>query len=201
MIRNVIFDIGNVLIRYDWESYLDGFGFDSVTREHVAQAVFLSSTWNDRDQGGKEEEVYRAEFVANDPAYEKEIRQVMEHCEQTCIEQPFAAEWVRRIREQGYRVYLLSNYSKYMFELQMNEFAFYPLVDGHVISYRYCQRKPNPDIYRTLLEKYALKPEECVFLDDSPANILTAQSLGFQTIHVTNHEAAVAGLAKLGICS
>ena len=201
MIRNVVFDIGNVLIRYDWKSYLDGFGFDAETAERVAKAVFLSSTWNDRDQGGKEESEYRREFVANDPACEKEILQVMEHCERTCVEYPFAAEWIASIRRQGYAVYLLSNYSKYMFELQQDKFAFYPLVDGHVISYRHCLRKPDPAIYRVLLDKYGLKAEECVFLDDTAENIRTARELGFAVIHVTSHEAAVEGLRKLGIQS
>lgn len=201
MIHNVIFDIGNVLIRFDWESYLKSFGFDAETTRRVADAVFRSETWNDRDQGGKEEEEYRDEFVSHDPACEREIRLVMEHCEKTCVEYPFAAEWIRTIRGQGYRVYLLSNYSKYMFELQRDQFSFYPLVDGAVISYQYEQRKPGEAIYRTLLNKYNLQPEECVFVDDMLPNIQTAQRLGFHTVQAENHEAAVEGLERFGIHS
>lgn len=200
-IKNVVFDIGNVLIRFDWESYLDGLGFDPVTREHVAKAVFLSSVWNDRDQGGETEEFYRDAMVANDPAYEKEIRLVMEHCEKTCVEYPFSAQWIRHIQSQGYRVFLLSNYSKHMYELQEKTFGFVPLADGAVISYQYCRRKPDPEIYRILLDKYGLDPGECVFLDDTLANIQAASQMGFVTVHVTGHQAAVEGLSALGISS
>ena len=201
MIRNVIFDIGNVLIRYDWKSVLEQFPYSEETKKKVANAVFLSKTWNDRDQGGRTEEEYLQEFIANDPSCEKETREVMQHCLETCVEEPFAKDWVCTIKTQGYRVYLLSNYSKYMFEVGAKKFAFYPEVDGGVISYEILERKPFKPIYETLLAKYDLNPEECVFLDDREENIQTAAELGFHTIQVTDHEAAVAGLEALGIHS
>ena len=201
MIKNVIFDIGNVLVSFDWASYLDSFSFDPETREHVANAVFLSPIWNDRDRGGETEEYYRNAMVAADPAYEEEIRRVMEHCERTCVEYPFSADWVKTIKKQGYRVFLLSNYSKYMYELQEPTFHFLPLTDGAVISYRHCLRKPEPEIYQILLDTYQLHPEECVFLDDTAANLEAAESFGIQTIHVTSHDAALRGLEALGIAS
>lgn len=201
MIRNVVFDIGNVLIRYDWKSALEQFPYSEETKEKLARAVFLSKTWNDRDQGGRSEEEYLQEFIANDPSCEKEIREVMQHCLETCVEQPFAKDWVKSIKAQGYRVYLLSNYSEYMFEAGAKKFSFYPEVDGGVISYEVLERKPHRAIYEALLKKYNLDPAECVFLDDLADNIQTAKELGFHTIQVTDHEAALAGLAKLGIHS
>ena len=96
------------------------------------------------------------------------------------------------LKEQGYKVFLLSNYGKTSFEAARDHgrLSFLPLVDGSVISYEVQIVKPEPGIYHALLEKYDLKAEECVFLDDRADNIEAARALGFLGIVVESYEQA-----------
>lgn len=86
-------------------------------------------------------------------------------------------------------MYLLSNYGKTSFEAAKThgKLSFLPLVDGAVISYEVQIVKPEPGIYQKLLEKYHLKAEECVFLDDKAENIEAAQRLGFHGVIVKEY--------------
>jgi len=72
-------------------------------------------------------------------------------------------------------------------------------MDGGVLSYELKIIKPNPAIYQALLDQYGLKPEECVFIDDTLKNIIAANELGFYGIHAIDHETVLKELEKLGI--
>ena len=197
MIRNLIFDVGGVLIDYLPEKYLKSFGWDEETNRRVAAATYLSPVWQDRDAGlGTEDELVRR-FVANDPEQEPLIRQFMAHSERTCTERPGSEAWVKGLKDAGFRLYLLSNYSEYMWELQEPTFRFVPYFNGGIISYRYRTRKPFPEIYRLLLDTYRLKPEECVFLDDTAENLRAAEAFGIRTLQVATQEQAREDLARL----
>lgn len=114
-------------------------------------------------------------------------------------EYAYANDWIKSLKAQGYNVYLLSNYGKTAFEAarDYNRLSFLPLVDGGVISYEVQKVKPEPGIYTALLEKYNLKAQECIFLDDRADNIAAAEALGFHGITVDNYEQAVHELLKL----
>lgn len=109
-----------------------------------------------------------------DPAYASQIRLYFNHIGEICREYPYAYDWLRSYKEQGYGIYLLSNYAKLSFESVKPPFSFLPLADGRVISYEVQEIKPNPAIYHILLNRYSLRPDECVFIDDNSANIDTA---------------------------
>lgn len=90
---------------------------------------------------------------------------------------------VKRTKERGYHLYLLSNYPVSYFDMHSRDkFTFMPYIDGQIVSGYVRKIKPDPDIYRLLLETYQLKPEECVFMDDRKENIAAASKLGFHTI-------------------
>ena len=74
MITTVIFDIGNVLVSYDWQTYLDSFGFSSEKREIIANAVFRNSDWNEMDRGVLTIEECIARFISHAPQYADDIR-------------------------------------------------------------------------------------------------------------------------------
>lgn len=198
-IDTIVFDIGNVLAAFDWEGFVKGFGFGGDVNRDIAEAVFLSRDWPQVDLGIKSDEELIAAFVANAPHREREIRAIFEKWQYFVDEYPFSADWLKGLKEKGYKIYVLSNYGRTMFGFAKERFKFFEYVDGGVVSYQINKIKPEPEIYRALIEKYSITPENAVFLDDLKPNTDTAAALGFRTIHVTNHESAVRGLKELGI--
>ena len=91
----------------------------------------------------------------------------------------------------------LSNYSEHVRKRSTHTLDFLPYLDGGVFSYQVHRIKPEPEIYRILLEKYELKAEECVFVDDNGKNIQAARELGFRTVHFENYGKAREALEEL----
>ncbi|EJW96179.1 haloacid dehalogenase superfamily, subfamily IA, variant 3 with third motif having DD or ED, partial [gut metagenome] len=110
MIKNVIFDVGKVLVDFQWEAYLRSFGFSEEKYEKIAAATFQSEIWNERDRGLLKEEEYVEQFVQKAPEYEKEIREVVRRSGETIVPFDYALTWVKYLKEQGYHLYILSNY-------------------------------------------------------------------------------------------
>ena len=92
------------------------------------------------------------------------------------------ADLILPLKEKGYRVYLLSNYPELLWKQHVCRQDFYPLLDGEVVSWQEHYGKPEERFFRRLLEKYDLKAEECIFLDDRADNTQAAEETGFHTI-------------------
>lgn len=199
MIDTIIFDIGNVLAAFDWVKFVKSFGFSQEVNDDIAKAVFMSKDWPQVDIGLKTDEELVDGFVKNAPHREEEIRTIFRGWRYFVDEYPFSAQWVKDLKSKGYKVYLLSNYGRTMFGFAKERFEFLKYVDGGVISYQINKIKPDPQIYRTLLDKYSIVPENAVFLDDLTENLNGAAAFGIHTVHVTSHQAALDGLKKLGI--
>lgn len=198
-IRNVIFDVGNVLLEYNWSDYLDSFGFPEEKRERIANATFLSETWNLRDKGGLPDEEYMRQFVANAPEYEEEIREVVAGTRKCLHNVDYAIPWIRFLKSKGYRLFVLSNYSSAVLAETRDMMDFLPYMDGVVFSCEVNQLKPEPEIYRTLMDRYGLAAEECVFLDDREENCEGARKLGIKAICFQNFTQAAKALEELGV--
>jgi len=193
MIKNIIFDIGNVLASFRWKDLFADLGYTGEKFDRIAAATILHPTmWNEFDRSLMSDEEIIAKCIAREPEYEAEIRLIFEKTELLVEEYAYSRAWIRGLKERGYKVYLLSNYGRTSFEAarKHGRLSFLPLVDGAVISYEVQIVKPEPGIYRALLEKYNLNAEECVFLDDRADNIETAKELGFHGILVTGLEQA-----------
>lgn len=200
MINNIIFDIGNVLASFRWTDLFKELGFTGEAFDRIAAATVLHPTmWNEFDRSLLSDEEIIASCIKRAPEYEKEIRLLFDTTAGLVEEYPHSYGWIRSLKERGYKVYLLSNYGKTSFEAARDNhrLSFLPLVDGAVISYEVQIVKPEPRIYQALLEKYNLKAEECVFLDDKPENIEVAEALGFHGIVVETQEKAMEELEKL----
>lgn len=200
MISNIIFDIGNVLACFRWKDLFKDMGITGEAFERIAAATVLHPTmWNEFDRSLLSDEEIISRCVAREPDYEKEIRQMFSQTEYLVEEYEGSFAWIKGLKERGYRVYLLSNYGKTSFEAarDMGRLSFLPLVDGSVISYEVKIVKPEPGIYEALLEKYHLKAEESVFLDDKPENVDAARAFGIHGIIVEHQEQAKIELEKL----
>ncbi len=198
-IDTIVFDIGNVLAAFNWASFIKGFGFGEAAEKEIAEAVFMSRDWAQVDLGILSDDELTDAFAANAPNREKEIRAIFEKWKYIVEEYPFSANWLKNLKENGYKLYILSNYGRTMFRFARERFKFFDYVDGGVISYQVHKIKPDPEIYRALIEKYSIDPSSAVFLDDLKANTDAAAAFGFSTIRVTDHDSAVRGLTDLGI--
>lgn len=197
MIDTVIFDIGNVLMKFDFFPVIRRLFEDQKTIDAVVEAYFLSGNWEKLDLGLADDEQFLESAIQVRPELEKEIRLTFEHLSETLIKEDYAVPWIRDLKERGYRVLFLSNYSTTIMRKGPDAIDFLPLMDGGVFSCDVHLCKPDPEIYLTLKKKYELDFSACIFLDDTLPNLETAEKLGLHTIHVKNHQQAEAELEKL----
>lgn len=163
---------------------IKGDALDAITRE------IFGHIWAGLDKKNCDEAEFRRICEGAVPDYKAEINRIIDHTHEISDPYDYSCEWIQSLKEQGYKVYLLSNFGGFPFNVLREKYGFVDMVDGGVISYEIGEVKPEPAIYRHLLEKYDLRPEECLFIDDRPENIETAKMLGMSGIVFTTKEDA-----------
>lgn len=199
MVKNIIFDIGNVLADFCWRDFFAGFGYGEDTLEKLADATVRSSVWDEVDRGVWSDEELVEGFVRKDPSLETELRRIFENVHGMVVKRDYAIPWIKNLKEAGYRCYYLSNFSHKAHTECADALDFLEYMDGGILSYRDKVIKPDTAIYELLLDRYGLKAGECVFLDDTEKNLVTAGEMGIHTILFQNREQAVKELAALGV--
>lgn len=168
--NTVIFDLGRVLVEYDWKSYLDSFQFNKETYDIIANAMFLNEDWEAGDRGADPEEWLEL-FIDNAPEYEDEIREVYENLGECIYPFNYTLELIEYFEEKGCRIFYLSNYSEGLYEMSKDKLSFIEAFDGGVFSYEEKCIKPDKTIYKILLERYDIIPEDALFFDDREENV------------------------------
>ncbi|MBQ3705554.1 MAG: HAD family phosphatase [Clostridia bacterium] len=183
MIRNVVFDMGNVLISFDPGEFMDREGIlDPGDREILRKELFGSVEWAQMDMGVETEDSFEPKVTARIPNRLKEpARRLMRNWAFPRHMIPGMEELVKRLKEAGYGVYLLSNASvgqpAYWNKLPVSKYF-----DGTLVSAFVKTVKPCPAIYTLFTEEFDLKPEECLFIDDAAINVAGAIAQGWQGI-------------------
>ncbi len=198
-IDTVVFDIGNVLVDFAWETFLKNKGFEQDMIDRIAKASIESKDWVEIDRGDLTTEQVIDRFVSNDPGIEKEIRRAFDDFNDIVTKRDTTLPWIRSLKASGYKVLVLSNFSKVAIDGCPDAMAFLNEVDGGILSYRDHVVKPDPAIYNLLMERYDLVPEKTVFIDDTAVNIEAARNLGWHGIVFTSREQVLSELAALGI--
>jgi len=199
MINTIILDIGNVLAHFRWKECLKDCGYEEEIITKIRNATVHSETWKEWDRGARDEKELIEECCNNDPSIAGEITEFFNQSAKWVKEYDYSAEFVKQLKANGYKVYLLSNYSRGSFHYVKEDYNFYKHVDGGVISYEVKHIKPEPEIYEDLIRKYNINPTEAVFLDDMQVNLDGAKVFGFHTILVTEFEKALEELRTLGV--
>ena len=199
MIRNIIFDIGNVLTDFRWKELLQDKGFDEAMIERIARASVMSPFWREYDRGVWEEQKIMEEFIKLDPEIEKELYQAYGNIHDMVTKREYAIPWIQELKQKGYGVYYLSNFSEKAYVECADALDFLPFTDGGILSYRDGVIKPEKEIYDLLLSRFGLKAEECVFLDDTAENVEAAKRFGFAGIVFHTKEQAEEELRELGV--
>ena len=183
MIRNIVFDMGQVLIRWRPEEILEHFDLTGEEKTMLLQELFRSPEWIAQDHGI----ITEADMIARVNARLPEtlhgtVGEVIKAWYVWHLTpMPGMAALVRELKEKGYGIYLLSNASTalrgYFPRIPGSEYF-----DGLMVSAEEKLLKPQHEIYERLYERFGLVPEQCVFIDDSPANIEGAMLTGMQGI-------------------
>ena len=196
----VIFDLGGVLI--DWNPrYLFRRLFDDEAQMERFLAEVCNPIWNIEQDAGRPFEEAVAHAVEHHPEFSDMVRAYHERWPETL---GGALEGTVAILEQldaaGVPLYALTNFSGETFHHARALFPFLGLFRGIVVSGDERLVKPDPRIYHRLLQRYALDPKACVFIDDSPPNVLAAQHyFGMCALRFTDPERLRADLVRLGL--
>lgn len=182
---NFIFDIGNVLVDFKPEPFLRSLLNDPPLEEEINRIIYKSNEWIRLDRGDITHEEACGIFCAREPQYRELICRTMERIPEMLTPISETAELLPKIKAAGYSLYYLSNYHKELSRYILEKYPFFGLFDGGVFSCDIHALKPDPEIYRCLLDKYALDPRDCLFFDDVEENVSAAESLGIKGVLFT----------------
>lgn len=182
--KNIILDFGAVLIDWNPHYLLDGYFGDTRKADWFLEHI-CNSEWNAQMDKGKPFAEGIAERAAEFPEWEKEIRYYYEgwiHMIGDEIPGMYALEC--DLKAAGYKLYGLTNWSAETF-CQVRGKRIFTILDGIVVSAEEKLLKPDPALYRILLDRWSLRAEECLFVDDNPANVIGARAVGMDAVPFT----------------
>ena len=198
MIQNLIFDLGNVLVSYRWKEMLtDDFGIEETHAEEIGHRMFDDPIWKDYDRGDVNTEELLEYYRRLYPEDSETMRRMFLEGERMMVPRERLWRKIEGLKAQGYRIYILSNYSEDLFNKHTEQIPFMDKLDGRVVSCEVHKMKPEPEIYGILLERYGLKPEECMFFDDLHENVCAAKDLGIGAVQVTSEDMLISELDRL----
>lgn len=187
--KAIIFDLGNVLI--DWNpDYL----FRQIITDPVKKKYFFdnicTSDWNEEQDGGRLIKEATEDLVNRHPEWKEHIEAYYTRWNEM-LGGPIhgTVDIFRELKDTGkYKFYALTNWSAELFPIALERYDFLHWFDGRVVSGEEKMRKPFPQFYQVLLERYSLLPGEAVFIDDNFRNIQAAEALGIPSIHFQSPE-------------
>ena len=199
-INTIIFDLGNVLI--DWNpNYVFDKMFDDEERKKYFFENICTMEWNEMQDGGRPIKEATEELVTKHPEWKEYI-------------EAYYGKWTdmlggaihdtveifKQLKETGkYKMYALTNWSGELFPYALAMYEFLHWFDGRVVSGEEKMRKPDPEFYHVLLNRFDVKPEQALFIDDSLRNIEAAKNIGINTIHFRSPQQLKKDLAEKGI--
>lgn len=194
--KTIIFDLGGVLIDWDPRRLYRKILSSEAEIDHFLTHV-CSPNWNAQQDAGRPFKEGVAQLSAQWPDKQHLIKAYHTRWIEM-IGGPIqgTVEIMKALREAGYPLYALTNWSSETFALVRHEFEFLDWFLGIVVSAEERLIKPDPALYHVLLTRYALKPEQTVFIDDSSANIEAANKLGIDAIRFTSPEALHQALVR-----
>jgi putative hydrolase of the HAD superfamily len=197
MVKNIVFDIGNVLAAFTWREFFASFGFTDEVQDRLAACTVMGPLWQEIDHGIMSEAEVIAAFKQYDPSVAAEIDLVFQNVAGIVKCYDYSVHWINELKNQGYKVYIISNLAASVVRDCADEMPFLDLVDGAILSFREKVVKPDSSIYRLFLERYGLVAGECVFIDDQERNVAAARNLGIPGIIFNSYQQAYNDLKVL----
>lgn len=181
MYKNIIFDLGNVLLSFNPKDYLKSkISEDRI--DDVYKAIFKSEEWVMLDRGTITEKDAINRIIERNNTYRDDINLAFKDWYDILRPIEEAVEVLTKLKKNGYNVYYLSNFHELAFKEVTTKNNFFELFDGGVVSYAEKLIKPEEDIYKLILKRYNLNPKETIFIDDTKLNVDGASKLGIKAI-------------------
>jgi len=198
-IKNVVFDIGNVLVKWSPREIVEkSFGaIDNL--DEVTKQIFKHDVWTQLNTGrlteGQAIKLYVKELDHDQPQMEtvfKHIKHSQDLIAGTC-------DILKSLHKQGYQLFALTDNVREIVEYLQKKYDFWQYFDGVVVSAHIGTMKPGSEIFKYLLNTYHLNPNETLFIDDHLPNVESAQSLSFYGLQFFNAKQCVTDMNQLGI--
>ncbi|MGF1718137.1 HAD family hydrolase [Photobacterium chitinilyticum] len=182
MIRNVIFDFGAVLFHWDPHQIVASFT-DSIDEQNLLlEDVFHHPDWLSLDRGTMLMAEVIPKFAARTGLTVSRMEDFFEHVLNSLVKIDETEELLYRLLDHHYSIYYLTNMSSAFFETLNERNNFISLFKGGVVSGKELMMKPDPEIFKLIIERYDLVPSDTLFIDVHEQNVNAAQALGFHTV-------------------
>ncbi|MBU3072814.1 HAD family hydrolase [Clostridium estertheticum] len=186
MVKNIVFDLGNVLLDFNPIIYLKTLISDKAKIQEVYAEIFTSKEWVMLDRGIITQEEAVNEICHRSIENSELIKMVMHNWYQLLTPIEDTVEVLKELKHNGYKLYFLSNFHLLAYEDVNKRYKFFEYFDGGILSYKEQLIKPDKEIYNKLIKRYKIKAEESIFIDDTIENIEGARKLSFEAILFIN---------------
>ncbi len=187
-VKNIVFDLGNVLIDWNPKYVFNDTYFDTIEKRDYFFTKICSQAWNEEQDAGRSIVTATQQLINQFPEWEQAIRDYYGRWTEMLggpIEE--SVKILRKLYENGsYQIYALTNWNACLFEIALVRYNFLHWFNGRVVSGEESTRKPFPEFYQILFDRYNIVPEETLFIDDNERNIEAAKKLGLKTILFVN---------------
>jgi epoxide hydrolase-like predicted phosphatase len=180
MVKNIIFDLGNVLISFRPSEYFDKNNYPETIKSTILSDIFGSKEWLMLDNGEITTTKAIDAIALKSSLKKEEIAHIFNLRTEMMFPLDPNVRLLPELKNRGFRLYYLSNFPMDIFEEVSTGYYFFKYFDGGLISSEVKFSKPDSRIYEILLEKYSLIPEECLFIDDIEINVKTAEASGMK---------------------
>lgn len=186
MIKNIIFDMGNVLLDYNPDAAMQMLGINEKAKPVIMKELFGGNEWVQLDLGNiSVDEAFENIKQRIPEEYHTDLRKCIDGWDVCMVPVEGAKEFCEAVKSNGFGVYVLSNAHKSFYSYFPRYFDL-DFFDGVVVSADMHTVKPDIKIYKHLLEKYSLKAEECLFIDDRADNVEGALKAGMKAVQFKN---------------
>lgn len=183
MIKNIVFDLGNVIIQWNPEHIVSQYTKDPIVQKELLDKIFGSPYWLAFDEGSlTREEVISHIQKTTSFKYRSLIVEIVYYWYQHCPMIEGMETIIQELKKQGYKIYLLSN-TNIHFDEYKDTLPVMKYFDGFYISAKTKLVKPHPEIFLDFLKTFQLVASECLFIDDIYNNVLGAKQVGMAGYH------------------
>jgi 2-haloacid dehalogenase len=200
-INTIIFDLGGVLVDWSPNYVFHETYFETPEKRKFFFDNICTSDWNEEQDAGRSYVEATQELVTKFPEWESQIRDYYGRwSDMLKAPIPETVEILKTLKQSGkYKLYALTNWHAGLFDIALTRYGFLHWFDGRVVSGEEMTRKPFPEFYQRLLDRYNVKPENAIFIDDNLRNVKAAEEMGIKSIHFTGASTLESKLSELNI--
>ena len=200
MIKNVIFDIGGVIVKFKKETYLDPLGLDEATKNYLIDEILFTDDWFQLSIGKMTDEQFLSNVQKNHPDYFELTKSIfeIETLKQLLPVYSQTIELIKKIKEKGYHLFIISDIEESNIRYIESEIPnLHELFEDVIYSCRVGLVKKHGEVFDLAINRFNVVPEESIFIDDTQINLDQAAKRGIGTFHFTDLDVNIKALEDL----